>query len=87
MKYTIESKLVQTMNKVYNFYTANFPENGRETLHDLIKERYLKFIKFYEQNNIFFVNSTELEYKFYLIQVLFNIINVLCYTVAIFWWW
>ena len=70
MKYTIESKLVQTMNKVYNFYTANFPENGRETLHDLIKERYLKFIKFYEQNNIFFVNSTELEYKFYLIQAM-----------------
>ena len=70
MKYTIESKLVQTMNKVYNFYISNFPENGRETLHDLIKERYLKLIKFYEQNNIFFVNSPELEFKFYLIQAM-----------------
>ena len=70
IKYTIESKLVQTMNKVYNFYISNFPENGRETLHDLIKERYLKFIKFYEQNNIFFVNSPELEFKFYLIQTM-----------------
>ena len=67
-KYTIESKLVQTMSKVYDFYISNFPENGRETLHDLIKERYLKFIKFYEQNENFFFNSKELMLKFYLIQ-------------------
>ena len=67
-KYTIESKLVQTMSKVYDFYISNFPENGRETLHELIKERYLKFIKFYEQNENYFFNSSELMLKFYLIQ-------------------
>ena len=67
-KYTIESKLVQTMSKVYDFYTSNFPENGKETLHELIKERYLKLIKFYEENINFFMNSKELEFRFYLIQ-------------------
>ena len=67
-KYTIESKLVQTMTKVYNFYISNFPENGKETLHDLIKERYLKLIKFYEQNINYFMSSHELEFRFYLIQ-------------------
>ena len=67
-KYTIESKLVQTMSKVYDFYISNFPENGRETLHELIKERYLKFIKFYEENENYFFNSSELMLKFYLIQ-------------------
>ena len=56
-KYTIESKLVQTMSKVYDFYISNFPENGRETLHELIKERYLKFIKFFEQNENCFFNT------------------------------
>lgn len=67
-KYTIESKLVQTMSKIYNFYISNFPENGKETLHELIKERYLKFIKFYEQNINYFLNSNELQFRFYLIQ-------------------
>ena len=67
-KYTIESKLVQTMSKVYDFYISNFPENGRETLHELIKERYLKFIKFFEQNENCFFNTKELLFKFYLIQ-------------------
>ena len=67
-KYTIESKLVQTMSKVYDFYISNFPENGRETLHELIKERYLKFIKFFEQNENSFFNAKELLFKFYLIQ-------------------
>ena len=58
-KYTIESKLVQTMSKAYDFYISNFPENGRETLHNIIKERYLKFIKFFEQNeNCFFDTET-----------------------------
>ena len=67
-KYTIESKLVQTMSKVYDFYTSNFPENGRETLHDLVKEKYIKFTKFYEQNINYFLNSHELEFRFYLTQ-------------------
>ena len=67
-KYTIESKLVQTMSKVYDFYIANFPENGKETLHELIKERYLKFIKFYEDNINLFMNSKELEFRYYLVQ-------------------
>ena len=67
-KYTIESKLVQTMSKVYDFYTSNFPENGRETLHDLVKEKYLKFIKFCEQNTNYILNSHELEFRFYLTQ-------------------
>ena len=67
-KYTIESKLVQTMSKVYDFYVANFPENGKETLHELIKERYLKFIKFYEDNINLFMNSKELEFRYYLVQ-------------------
>jgi hypothetical protein len=67
-KYTIDSKLVQTMSKVYDFYISNFPENGREALHELIKERYLKLIKFYEQNIEYFMNSSELEFKYYLIQ-------------------
>ena len=67
-KYTIESKLVQTMSKVYDFYTSNFPENGKETLHELIKERYLKLNKFYEENINFFMNYKELEFRFYLIQ-------------------
>ena len=67
-KYTIDSKLVQTMSKVYDFYISNFPENGRESLHELIKERYLKFIKFFEQNENYFFNSKEILFKFYLIQ-------------------
>ena len=67
-KYTIESKLIQTMSKVYDFYVANFPENGKETLHELIKERYLKFIKFYEDNINLFMNSKELEFRYYLVQ-------------------
>ena len=67
-KYTIDSKLVQTMSKVYDFYISNFPENGREALHELIKERYLKLIRFYEQNIEYFMNSSELEFKYYLIQ-------------------
>jgi hypothetical protein len=56
------------MSKVYDFYISNFPENGRETLHELIKERYLKFIKFFEQNENCFFNTKELLFKFYLIQ-------------------
>ena len=67
-KYTIQSKLVQTMSKVYDFYISNFPENGKETLHELIKERYSKFIKFFEQNENYFFNTKELLFKFYLIQ-------------------
>ena len=56
------------MSKVYDFYTSNFPENGRETLHDLVKEKYLKFIKFCEQNTNYILNSHELEFRFYLTQ-------------------
>ena len=67
-KYFIDNKFIQTMSKTYYFYISNYPENGKISLHELIKERYAKFIKYYEQNIHYFSNSKELEYRYYLIQ-------------------
>ena len=67
-KYFINNKFIQTMSNTYYFYISNFPENGKSSLHDLIKERYSKFLKYYEQNENYFSNSKELEYRYYLIQ-------------------
>jgi len=68
IKYTIDSKLIQTMSKVNDFYTSNFPENGRDMLHELVKEKYNKLIKYYEQNNELFISSKESEFKYYAIK-------------------
>ena len=68
IKYTIDSKLIQTMSKVYDFYTSNFPENGRDMLHELVKEKYNKLIKYYEQNNELFISSKESGFKYYAIK-------------------
>ena len=67
-KYTIDSKLIQTMSKVYDFYITNFPENGKEMLHDSLKEKYNKLIKYYEQNIDIFNISKDIEFKYYIIQ-------------------
>ena len=68
IKYTIDSKLIQTMSKVNDFYTSNFPENGRAMLHELVKEKYNKLIKYYEQNNELFNSSKESGFKYYVIK-------------------
>ena len=68
IKYTIDSKLIQTMSKVNDFYTSNFPENGRDMLHELVKEKYNKLIKYYEQNNELFISSKESGFKYYAIK-------------------
>ena len=67
-KYIIDNKFIQTMQKIYYFYSSNFPENGKIVLHDLIKERYAKYLKYYEINENFFLNNKENLYRFYLIQ-------------------
>ena len=67
-KYIIDTKLIQTMSKAFYFYTSNDPENGKNALHELIKERYSKFLKFFEQNINYFSNYKELQYRYYLIQ-------------------
>ena len=69
-KYIIDTKCIQTMLKVFHFYSANYPENGKIILHELIKERYSKFLKYYEQNINHFSNSKELQFRFYQIQAL-----------------
>ena len=66
-KYFLENRFIQTMSKTYYFYSSNY-ENGKSLLHELIKERYSKFLKYYEQNINYFSNSKELEYRYYLIQ-------------------
>ena len=66
-KYFLDNRFIQTMSKTYYFYTSNF-ENGKSLLHELIKERYSKFLKYYEQNLNYFSNLKELEYRYYLIQ-------------------
>jgi hypothetical protein len=67
-KYIIDSKFIQTMQKIYYFYSSNFPQNGKIVLHELIKERYAKYLKYYEINENFFLNNKENLYRFYLIQ-------------------
>ena len=67
-KYLIDSKFIQTMQKIYYFYSSNFPENGKFALHELIKERYAKYLKYYEQNDNYFLNNIENLYRFYLVQ-------------------
>ena len=67
-KYIIDNKFIQTMQKIYYFYSSNFPENGKIVLHDLIKERYAKYLKYYELNENYFLNNKENLYRFYLIQ-------------------
>ena len=67
-KYIIDSKFIQTMQKIYYFYSSNFPQNGKIVLHELIKERYAKYLKYYEQNENYFLNNKENIYRFYLIQ-------------------
>ena len=69
-KYIIDNKFIQTMLKVFHFYTANYPDNGKIILHELIKERYSKFLKYYEQNINHFSTSKELQFRFYQIQAL-----------------
>ena len=66
-KYLIDNKFIQTMTRIFYFYTANY-ENGKIILHELIKERYLKFIKYYEQNINYFSNTKELLYRYLQIQ-------------------
>lgn len=67
-KYTIDNKFIQTMSKIFYFYTSNYPENGKIALHELIKERYSKFLKYYEQNINFLSNCKELQFRYYEIQ-------------------
>ena len=67
-KYILDNKLIQTMSKVFYFYSSNFPENGKITLHELLKEKYVKLKKYYEQNINYISNSTELTYRVYQIQ-------------------
>ena len=67
-KYTIDTKLIQTMSKAFFFYTSNDPENGKNVLHELLKERYSKFLKYFEQNINYFSNSKELQFRYCLIQ-------------------
>ena len=45
-KYVIDNNLINTMQKVFNFFNANFPEKGKDSLHDLLKEKYLKVEKY-----------------------------------------
>ena len=67
-KYTIQNKLIQTMQKVFHFYTANYPENGKMALHELIKERYSKLEKYYEQNINYFSSSNEFKFRYYEVE-------------------
>ena len=67
-KYIIDTKLIQTMSKTFYFYTSNDPENGKTALHELIKEKYSKFLKYFEQNINYFSNSKELQFRYYIIQ-------------------
>ena len=67
-KYILDNKLIQTMSKVFYFYSSNFPENGKITLHELLKEKYTKLKKYYEQNINYISNSTELSYRVYQVQ-------------------
>ena len=69
-KYIIDNKFIQTMTKVFHFYSSNYPDNGNIILHELIKERYAKFLKYYDQNINHFSNSKELQFRFYQIQSL-----------------
>ena len=67
-KYLIDNKFIQTMSKVFYFYSSNYPENGKIALNELIKERYSKYLKYFEQNLNFFSNSKELQFRYYQIQ-------------------
>ena len=67
-KYIIDNKFIQTMQKIYYFYSSNFPENGKIAFNELIKERYAKYLKYFEQNENYFLNNKENLYRFYLIQ-------------------
>ena len=69
-KYIIDNKFIQTMTKVFHFYSSNYPDNGNIILHELIKERYAKFLKYYDQNINHFSNSKEFQFRFYQIQSL-----------------
>ena len=69
-KYIIDTKFIQTMLKIFHFYSANYPDNGKIILHELIKERYSKFLKYYEQYINQFSNSKDLQFRFYQIQAL-----------------
>jgi hypothetical protein len=67
-KYIIDNQLIQTMTKIFYFYSSNFPENGKNTLHQLLKEKYVKFQKFCEQNSNYISTSKELLFRIYQIQ-------------------
>ena len=67
-KYIIDNQLIQTMTKIFYFYSSNFPENGKNTLHQLLKEKYAKFQKFYENNSNYISTSKELLFRIYQIQ-------------------
>ena len=66
-KYIIDIKFIQTMTKIYYFYSSNY-ENGKIIFHELLKERYTKFIKYYEQNINYFLNEKELLFRYFQIQ-------------------
>ena len=67
-KYIIDNQFIQTMTKIFYFYSSNYPENGKSTLHQLLKEKYIKFQKYFEQKNNIISNSTELLYRVYQIK-------------------
>ena len=63
-KYVIDNNLINTMKKVFHFFNSNFPEKGKETFHDLLKEKYLKVIKYLETNDYIISESNEILFKY-----------------------
>ena len=67
-KYIIDNKFIQTMSRIFYFYSSNYPQNGKIALNELIKERYTKFLKYFEMNINYFLNSKDLQFRYYKIQ-------------------